>query len=154
MSVSDLIDWLSRIAALAVGGAAIIILWSLVARRSRARRRCPRCWYDMSGLPGRQCPECGRTARSERRLFRHRRTRTRVLAVVVLSAASYALFITPSLRQGAWITRVPGTVLIAALPFVQPGTPTQYWRSSSSAGGLAAQLSLGEMLYGELAGAR
>jgi hypothetical protein len=28
--------------------------WSLFADRARGRRRCPKCWYDMSGTEGMQ----------------------------------------------------------------------------------------------------
>lgn len=61
-------------------GAVVVLLsmiimawWALFADRSRGRRRCPRCWYDMRYSPGMSCSECGFTATDERQLHRTRR---------------------------------------------------------------------------------
>lgn len=61
-----------------LGGAVLLLSLLLIARslfadRSRGRRRCPSCWYDMAGVTTLCCPECGKSARSERHLFRTRR---------------------------------------------------------------------------------
>jgi hypothetical protein len=61
-------------ATLSAAGAALTA-WALLAGRSRGRRRCPKCWYSMAGVPGTRCPECGKDARRERRLFKTRRRR-------------------------------------------------------------------------------
>jgi hypothetical protein len=37
--------------------------WACFDDKARWRRRCPHCWYDMSGATGLVCPECGRDAR-------------------------------------------------------------------------------------------
>lgn len=59
MSVN--LDWLCTLAGWTLTGAGLLmLLWALFRDRSRGRRRCPRCWYDMAGVPGLQCPECGR----------------------------------------------------------------------------------------------
>jgi hypothetical protein len=65
-------------AALWVGGVLLTLigLWvlyrALFASRPRGVRRCPRCWYNMTGLEWR-CPECGHTVRTEKELRRTRR---------------------------------------------------------------------------------
>lgn len=61
---------------LAVGAAALgVALVALFAGRSRGRKRCPRCWYDMTGAAAGslRCPECGHEANGERELLRTRR---------------------------------------------------------------------------------
>ncbi len=52
-------------------GCLLVALWSMPGelRRGRGRRRlllgrCPRCAYDLAGLRGRRCPECGATWRA------------------------------------------------------------------------------------------
>jgi hypothetical protein len=60
--------WITGVVLVACG--AIIVFWTLVGRRVAAKsaRCCPKCSYDMTGVSGLKCPECGRTARSEMRL--------------------------------------------------------------------------------------
>lgn len=50
-----------------------VVLRALLLDRSRGRRRCPSCWYDMSGVTSLRCPECGQEARAESGLLRTRR---------------------------------------------------------------------------------
>lgn len=47
---------------------ALLIWCALAWRRARFPRPglCPRCGYDLAGLPSEQCPECGRTPTTER----------------------------------------------------------------------------------------
>lgn len=75
MNLSTNLDWLYTLAGWTIAGAGLLLLlWALFRDRSRGRRRCPRCWYDMAGVPGLICPECGKIASKERQLFRtHRR---------------------------------------------------------------------------------
>ncbi len=74
MSIERLF-WLMG-AVVACGGL-VLTGWALFWDRARGRRRCPKCWYDLAATPagaaGTTCPECGRTARSERELARTRR---------------------------------------------------------------------------------
>ena len=53
-----------------------LFAWGLLwADRSRGRPRCPKCWYDMRGLPSGQppvCPECGHDAQQVHNLYRNR----------------------------------------------------------------------------------
>lgn len=63
--------WLIAATSIALAGLALA-MWALRGEPARGRRRCPRCWYDMSGTAGLQCPECGRVAGRESALRRAR----------------------------------------------------------------------------------
>ena len=81
--------WLIRLIWV-IGGAmllaaAAVALRALFADRSRGRRRCPKCWYEMTGVAGLRCPECGREARGERKLLRTRRRPMRAAAGLALA---------------------------------------------------------------------
>src|SRR5262245_32422096 len=58
---------------------------------ARGRRRCPKCWYDMSGAPAARCPECGQEIRGDRDLARTRHSRGLVLIGLVLLAGTLVL---------------------------------------------------------------
>ena len=75
------------------GVLALLGLWAVgalvIGDRARGRRRCPKCWHSLDGLPERDdggwvCPECGRAVRREKDLFRTRRKRG-VIAVVAVT---------------------------------------------------------------------
>jgi hypothetical protein len=110
--------------------AAALIFWSLLSDRARGRRRCPKCWYDMSGVPSQQrasrevfqCPECGRITKNPRRLLATRRKWRPAFLALILFLLSYGAFHTPEYRRGGWVRLVPSTYLAAAAPtdFVQP----------------------------------
>ena len=74
MRSGDLTYWLvwvlgTVVIALGVG----LTWWGLFGDGARGRRRCPRCWHDLSHTPGMTCSECGYTARRERAFYRARR---------------------------------------------------------------------------------
>src|SRR5262249_34831615 len=83
--------------------------------RSRGRRRCPRCWYDMMGVPGRRCPECGREARAEARLYRTRRRWRLVSLALVVMTAGMGVGGYPAYQKG-WERLGPTTILAAFVP--------------------------------------
>lgn len=56
----------SALAWLVMGGGVVLLGRALLWDRARGRRRCPKCWYDMSGVDSLRCPECGREAMSVR----------------------------------------------------------------------------------------
>ncbi len=91
--------------------------WGLFGDRARGRRRCPRCWYDLSHSPGMQCAECGHTAASERHLFRTRRRVLPALAAALIASlgASWAL---ERAQQRGWVTMLPTRVIVMSLPLV------------------------------------
>lgn len=122
-------DWLwiaAGSAALLAG--AILLAWGLLgdwaARLRRGRtRRCPRCWYSMEATEGRRCPECGREARSERRMLRSRRRWRAAAAGVIVAMAGAAAIAWPLSAGGAWKKWVPDTALIVMLPWTEEAWP-------------------------------
>jgi hypothetical protein len=106
-------DWLYTTLGYTLAAAgALLLLWSLFHDRPKGRRRCPRCWYDMSGVPSLTCPECGRTARSDRKLLKTRR-RWRPAAIAALALLlAYPLAHTPRIRLVGWRGAIPTTGLI------------------------------------------
>jgi hypothetical protein len=113
----------ANLARIVTGLAIIIAAWALLAdwvrQRFRRRRRCPRCWYDMSRSPTLTCSECGYTAKKERRLFKARRRWRYVWLALLMLLAGHALRIAPEVRHRGWVAAVPTTVLILALPWLE-----------------------------------
>src|SRR5262249_1720497 len=122
MTASATIAWV--LAVLLAGFGTFGFYRSLFADRSRGRRRCPKCWYEMTGVGGTTCPECGRTAARERRLFRTRRHRWRAVAFAALVLLGVCLPRTERIRREGW-SAVPRPVFIAAALFV--GQDPKYW---------------------------
>jgi hypothetical protein len=108
-------SWLFTVggAALALLGLAIITL-ALFRDRARGRRRCARCWYDLAGVPGLTCPECGRTARSERALLRTRRRWRRVAIGLLVLLVAWGVAATPRVQKTG-IAGIMPTFLLAAV---------------------------------------
>lgn len=107
-----------------IGGWTAIVIgmavaaWALFWDRSQGRKRCPKCWYDMSQLSARpvgqphRCPECGDVAAHERRLLGTRRQwkMAALACLVILAGVSFAL---PQTRSSSWwIERLPNALLI------------------------------------------
>src|ERR1051326_9025355 len=140
MAAAANLDWLFHLlgAALALAGAALL-LWALLWDRSRGRRRCPRCWYDMAGVPGRKCPECGREAKLERRLFRTRRRWKWSVGALVILLTGAAVASVPGYRAG-WQTLLPTTFLALAAPAEDPtnAVATAFMRASLGSGVIIA----------------
>jgi hypothetical protein len=67
--------WFIALAAVSLLGV-WLAAWAIYGDPARGRRRCPTCWYDMSGTPAsRRCPECGHACEEEKDLLRPRRRR-------------------------------------------------------------------------------
>lgn len=118
---------------IAIFGATIFVV-AMRRDPSRGRRRCPGCWYDMSGTVGLRCPECGRVCGHARDLYRTRRSRRLAGVAVLTMLPAVALYEYPRVRAGGWLGAVPTTVMIAALPWlpetllIDPdGTVTNRW---------------------------
>ncbi len=96
-----------------------LLYWSMFRDRSRGRRRCPKCWYDLRGGDSLTCPECGYTAKRARQFFKTRRKwRWAALALVSVFAA-VPLWLTPKARRDGWLSVTPATVIIASLPWTR-----------------------------------
>ena len=114
-----------------LGGAGLLLLARGLFRDPGAGvRRCPRCWYEMVGVPGCVCPECGREAATERGLFKRRRSwRLAMLGfVLVLSGTIMA---TPGLRRDGLFGLVPFRALVAMLPPLGPNDAVLLFNSPS-----------------------
>jgi hypothetical protein len=80
------VAWLLAVPLVLVG--VLLLRYGVWGDRSRGRRRCPRCWYDMTGV-GLRCPECGFAALDERALNRdRRRLKLAVLGALVAAAGA------------------------------------------------------------------
>jgi len=102
--------WLS-VGLLAAIGLALLI-WALVGDRSRGRRRCPKCWYDMRGSPTLRCPECGHVVWNEGELYRSRRRRKTAWLAILMLLATVALPIVQRVRTHGWPSILPTSVLL------------------------------------------
>ncbi len=123
------LDWLYLLGGWLIGGcAALLLLWSLFRDGGRKLRRCPKCWYDMSGTPGMQCPECGRTARNERKLHQTRRKWRFAALALVLGLTGYGIASVPGYQRGGWVALVPSSVLVFVAPAEADGTPGGWMR--------------------------
>lgn len=106
-----------------------LLFWSLFRDRSRNRRRCPKCWYDMSGIPALTCPECGRQSKHEKHLLRTRRRWRWAAASIFLLSLSYVSYHASAVWSGSWVGLVPSTVLMLSAPtdcgveYVPPAPP-------------------------------
>jgi len=102
----------------------VLFVWAVRGERSKGRRRCPGCWYDMRGsLPtpgddnaaraaGFLCPECGNTTKADRDLYKaRRRPRVALFALAVLFLSLYSQTIPRALRTGT-LGLVPTSALI------------------------------------------
>jgi hypothetical protein len=124
--------WTAAAAGTAVFGLALA-MWAWRGERSRGRRRCPKCWYDMSGAQGeRRCSECGHEARRVRDLYRARRRRTTAAAGVALVVLSVVPYEYPRVRSGGWVAAVPTTAMIAGLPWLPEEAASQFKGRGSS----------------------
>src|SRR5947207_11187405 len=113
-------DWIYSASGYSLAAAGLLLLlWSLFYDHPRGRRRCPKCWYDMGGVPGLTCPECGREARSERRLHRTRRHRRLAALSLLVAAAGLAVTAIPDYQIG-WQHALPSWALVFLAPARDP----------------------------------
>lgn len=92
-----------------LGGVGVLVAW--FQDQSRGRRRCPRCWYSMASVPGLQCPECGRTAKHEGRLWKTRRRKGLAALFAVLCASGFATHWAAKSAKAGWPTVAPAWFL-------------------------------------------
>lgn len=116
----------------AIGAA--VAAWGLFWDRSRGRKRCGRCWYDMGAVVGYRCPECGKDAKRERGLRRtRRRWRWAVLGVVVgtLGYSGATGGTVAAVRKHGWAAGLPEFVLVRCLvsAWEEKGRTGLHWAS-------------------------
>ncbi|MHC4947474.1 MAG: hypothetical protein ACYTG1_04340, partial [Planctomycetota bacterium] len=95
--------------------------WGLFADRAGGRRRCPRCWYDLSYSPGLTCGECGFTARDARALIRTRR-RWVVALCAIAACVIIAVAVNDGIARRGWASVLPNRVLLATYPLTNDST--------------------------------
>ena len=105
----------------------ILAIWSWRGDRSRGRKRCPKCWYDMSG-GSLKCPECGHEASAGKHLYRPRRRRVAAVAGLLILASSYGVWVVPDVAAGGWLALCPTWVLIVGMEWL----PEQCIRDESA----------------------
>jgi hypothetical protein len=109
-------DWMFWIAGCALGSVSLWILaWSLFNDRARGRRRCPKCWYDLSGTPGPEnlvCSECGYRARRERKFFKTRRRWRIALCGLLTGALAVGTASAPTVQRHGWTCLAPTSVIV------------------------------------------
>ncbi|MCH7547586.1 MAG: HEAT repeat domain-containing protein [Planctomycetes bacterium] len=115
-----LVDWTFWGSGIILG---IFGLWlmyrAMFADRSRGRRRCPKCWYDMSGTESLRCPECGRAAKTEKSFYKARRRWRLTLLGVMLMFAGLGLGWGRQIQQLGLIRATPATVLVVLMPYLE-----------------------------------
>ena len=98
------------VAAVAAGGIGVS-WWAIFGDKARGRRRCPRCWHDLSRTPGLTCSECGHAARGEHDLARSRR-RWGLAAGTLLAVAAVAIWAQSMVLNQGWPAYVPDLLLV------------------------------------------
>lgn len=127
------IDWVWQATGWALAAAGVVLfLWALFWDRARGRKRCPKCWYDLSGavikwvggtsrdregaaLQGAVlcvCPECGRKIVRERELARTRRRWGWACAAVLTVGVAAQVCEQPRRRMERWTKWIPTTLLV------------------------------------------
>src|SRR5262245_31316552 len=127
--------WIIFAAAFALPGL-IVLVRALFADRSRGRKRCPKCWYDMSGATSLVCTECGRDAKRERRLFRTRRHWKAAWLGLVLLVAGLGSYVGGEVHRDGWIRATPTVAYIVALPWLDQSTTLRELYSRIDSGDL------------------
>ncbi len=97
------------------------LLWDRAGFRGRAKLRCRKCWYDLTGVDGDVskgpviCPECGKKHASRRAMRKTRRGKRWVAAGLVVFVMAYSLRVTPAVKERGWWATVPSWVLITGI---------------------------------------
>lgn len=115
----SIVDWIWWSVGAVIGlGGMVLTLRAMFADRSRGRRRCFKCWYEMTGIDSLRCPECGRVAKRERKLLRTRRHwRVAFLGVLILTIGG-ACFFGQRVHQEGWGKVTPTAAYIIGLPWM------------------------------------
>ncbi len=125
-SIVALVAWV--VAALLALLGLVLLLLGFFRDKHKGKRRCPSCWYDMAGVPGLTCPECGKDATKETGLFKRRRSKWKISLGVTALALSVGVALWPKVARDGWWTVTPTIALIWMWPDVpewaSPPPPT------------------------------
>ncbi|GEM_PF-4432001 len=111
-----------------IGLGTLGVLAALFVDRSRGRRRCPRCHYDLAHTEGLACPECGRAHAHEGRLYLTRRHWGLACVAFVVALVGVSLLYVPRVQKHGWARVTPTWALIASferLDNLGPGWTTE-----------------------------
>lgn len=93
--------------------AALLGIWTFIGDRSRGRLRCPRCWYNMSGLEAVRCPECGHSIQSPNHLCKTRRVKWPIVPIALfLSIAIHGFISARHVDKSNYFALVPSWLLM------------------------------------------
>lgn len=84
-----------------------LLYWSLLKDRAKGRRRCPKCWYDMSATEGLRCSECGYEAKREKNLHKTRRRKLIAAFALITFISGGVISSWPLVKDFDWITVAP-----------------------------------------------
>jgi hypothetical protein len=117
------IDWSWVAAGVMVGLTGMLLAWRSV-RRGRTGKcpACPGCGYDMRGMGGLRCPECGRVALSAADLLRRPRRWPVALAGLAIALAGAGAGVHPQVKRNGWVSLLPTTAIMFYLPADDAGT--------------------------------
>jgi hypothetical protein len=125
-------------------GGLLLILAALFRDRPRGRRRCPKCWYNLSGTPGTlKCSECGHEAKREKRLLRTRRRWWRAAAGLLLLGAGGVTIVGAATTFDGILGVVPMGVWIHVLPLFDKQAEEAHAKVLSGANGTSVYWSAG-----------
>jgi hypothetical protein len=124
----------------------IVLAFALFRDRSRGRRRCPKCWYSMDGAPTLTCPECGKVARSEKKLHKTRWSKRRIAVALSLFISAYGAWKWPIAAQRGWTSLIPTTMLMYIAPAGDPSSSRVATFIASTSGAAPPPHSLGNSL--------
>lgn len=123
-------NWWGISGSIVAWAGAVVMLFALVGpwvvQRIKRRRRCPKCWYNLSHSPGVRCSECGYVVKRERKLYKARRRWKLAFLGMLLLVGAYALKVTPAVKDRGWVAAVPTTVLILALPLYESPNSSRF----------------------------
>ena len=109
MADAEWVQWFMVIGGALIAGALVwLACWGLFQDRARGRRRCPRCWYDMTYTEGMRCSECGHTVRREKDLHKTRRRKIAAVPAIMLVTALGVYVIDRGRTQG-WMSYIPNS---------------------------------------------
>jgi len=113
---SEWVNWILLIGGFAIVGLLIYAAWwALFADRSKGRRRCPKCWYDMAYSPGMTCAECGYCGKKESEFARTRRRYGMAIAAIV-GCTALTLIVDQRIYQRGVPSMLPTRLLLWLLP--------------------------------------
>lgn len=96
----------------------VLFAWALFWDRSRGRRRCPKCWYDMSGTGSLRCSECGYEAKRMQALHRTRRQWPVARAAVGIVVLAAILAAWGPVKRGVYARVLPTRLITSLYPHV------------------------------------